>query len=267
MDSTKVTTASLRRMKRAAERIAVLTAYDYPMAKILDRAGMDVILVGDSANNTVHGRPTTLSITMDQMIEHCRMVTSAVERALVVGDMPFMSFQVSPRDTLINAGRLMKEGGVEAVKLEGGGRYVGMVKRLVEAGIPVMGHLGLLPQSVHQLGGYRLQGRSPEAGAAILTEAKKLEDAGCFALVLEKVPAALAEEISKALTIPTIGIGAGAACDGQVLVLHDMLGLTDAPKLKFVRRYAELQQVIAEAIGHYIADVKAGEFPSKDESF
>ncbi|GAB4143640.1 MAG: 3-methyl-2-oxobutanoate hydroxymethyltransferase [Planctomycetota bacterium] len=263
----KITTAALLEMKRARERIAALTAYDHLFASLLDEAGIDVILVGDSVATVQQGRDTTVSVTMQQMLYHCELVSRAVKRALVVGDMPFLSYQVSEEDALRNAGALLKEGHVEAVKLEGGRHVLGTVRRLVDAGIPVMGHLGLTPQSIHRFGSYKTRGVDPEEARTLLEDAHSLQEAGAFALVLEKVPSDLAAAVTGKLRIPTIGIGAGSACDGQILVTHDMLGMFTRFHPRFVRRYAELAATISEAVGRYAADVREGRFPSAEESY
>lgn len=262
----RVSVRTLARMKRERQRIVCLTAYDFPTAKIVDRAGVDLILVGDSAANVVYGAETTLEIGMEEMLFHTRAVAAGVERALVVADMPFLSYQVSAEQAVANAGRLLKAG-AEAVKLEGAGPIAETTRRLVELGIPVMGHLGLTPQSVHKFGGYRLQARRAEEQERLESDARQLEAAGCFAIVLEKVPAEVAGRVRAGLTIPVIGIGAGPDCDGQVLVLHDMLGIGDGPQLKFVRRYAELGAEIGRAVGEYAADVRAGRFPAEEHTF
>ncbi len=262
----KVTTVRLAKKKVKGEKIVCLTAYDYPFARILDEVGVDVILVGDSAANVVYGMKTTLTIGMEEMEYHTRAVAKAVTRALVVSDMPFLSYQVSIERAIENAGRLLKAG-AEAVKLEGAGPVLAVVRRLVEYGMPVMGHLGLTPQAVHKLGGYRLQARRREEQEQLLKDAQALEEAGCFALVLEKVPAEVAAEVTKTLRIPVIGIGAGPYCDGQVLVLQDMLGMFDEPPFKFVKRYAELSRVIREAVINYAEDVRTGRFPGPEHSF
>ena len=264
---TKITTASLREMKRDGEKVVALTAYDHMLAGILDAAGIDVVLVGDSLAMVVQGRDTTVSVTMDQMTYHTSVVASAVKRALVVADMPFLSYQVSVEDALRNAGRLLKEGMAEAVKLEGGAAVVPTVRRLVDAGIPVMGHLGLTPQSINQFGTYKTRGTDPAEASQILADAHALADAGAFAVVLEKVPADLAAKITREVAIPTIGIGAGAGCDGQVLVSADMLGLFTRFKPRFVRRYLELNETIRGAVQEYCRDVRTGSFPSHDESY
>ncbi|MEN9979557.1 MAG: 3-methyl-2-oxobutanoate hydroxymethyltransferase [candidate division WOR-3 bacterium] len=265
-DSGKITTRRLRKMKALGEKIVCLTAYDFTFARIIDRCGVDVILVGDSAANVVYGMRTTLTIGMEEMLLHTRAVASGVERALVVSDMPFLSFQVSPERAVENAGRLL-QAGAEAVKVEGAGPVLEVVRRLVAFGIPVMGHLGLTPQAVHQLGGYRLQARKPEEQERLLADALALEAAGCFALVLEKVPAEVAATVTRRLQIPTIGIGAGPECDGQVLVLQDLLGLSDEPRLKFVKQYAELSRIVQTAVAEYCSEVRSGRFPGKEHSF
>ncbi len=262
----KLTTVRLVRKKAKAERIVCLTAYDYPSALILDDAGVDLILVGDSAANVIYGMATTLTIGMDEMVYHTRAVAAGVKRALVVADMPFLSFQVSVEQAVANAGWFL-QAGAEAVKVEGAGPVVPAIKRLVELGIPVMGHLGLTPQSVHKLGGYRLQARKTEDRERLLADARALADAGCFSIVLEKVPAEVAKRVTAELPIPTIGIGAGPDCDGQVLVLHDMLGLFDTPPLKFVKQYAQLAGEVRKAVTAYAEDVRAGRFPDQDHSF
>ncbi len=262
----RITTATLRQRKADGAKIAVLTAYDYPSAKIMDASGVDILLVGDSCAMTVMGEETTLGMTMDQMVHHTKMVARAAGHAMVVADMPFLSYQVSPREALLNAGRLVAEAGAQAVKLEGpADRFGEAITAIVNAGIPVMGHLGLTPQSVHQMGGYKVQGRDPEGRERLKREALELERYGCFSLVLECVPATLAAEITQSLTIPAIGIGAGAACDGQVLVSHDMLGLGRAPK--FSKQYADLGAVIGQAVAEYVRDVKEGHFPGPEHEF
>jgi 3-methyl-2-oxobutanoate hydroxymethyltransferase len=263
----KVTTKSLERMKQHGEPIAALTAYDHLMARLIDEAGIDVILVGDSVAMVVQGRETTVSVTMDEMLYHARIVSTAVERALVVGDLPFMSFQVNADEALRNSGRMVKESGVEAVKLEGGEPIASTVRRIVDVGIPVMGHLGLTPQSIHQFGTYQVRATTPEEAEQVQRDARALQDAGAFAIVLEKVPAPLAKAVAKELRIPVIGIGAGAGCDGQILVTHDMLGLYTRFHPRFVRRYAELAGSMVEAFRHYTSDVKGREFPSARESY
>ena len=266
-DSKAVTTAALLAMKRERKKIVAVTAYDALFGRLVDESGMDVVLVGDSLNQVIAGQPSTLSATLDQMIYHGRMVRRGVERALLVVDMPFLSYQVSVEDALRNCGRVMKETGAQAVKIEGGTHMAPTVRALVDIGIPVMGHIGLTPQSVHALGGYRVQGKDDEAAKRLESDAKALEDAGCFAVVLELVPAALAGRISKSLTIPTIGIGAGIDCDGQVLVLPDLLGLNDRFAPKFLKRYAELAAEVRRAVGEFAGEVRQGKFPDPGHSF
>lgn len=263
----KVTTQRLQEMKTSGERIACLTAYDYLTATILDGAGIDLLLVGDSAGNVFAGYDTTIPMTMEHMLYHAEVVARAVERAFVVADLPFMSYQVSAEEALRNAGRFIKEALAEAVKLEGGAAVCPTVKRIVDAGIPVMGHLGLTPQSIHRFGSYKARGVSDAEADRILADAKALEDAGAFALVLEKIPADLARRVTASLAIPTIGIGAGADCDGQILVTPDMLGIFTKFRPRFVRRYAELAQDMTDAFARYRADVKRGDFPSAEESY
>jgi len=263
----KVTTRSLRGMKERAEKIVALTAYDHQMAELLDQAGVDVILVGDSAAMTVQGRHTTVSVTMEQMLYHAEIVSSAVERALVVGDLPFMSYQVNADEALRNAGRMVQEAHVEAVKLEGGAKIAATIRRIVDAGIPVMGHLGLTPQSIHKFGTYQVRATEPEEADEIRRDAQALEEAGVFGIVLEKVPAKLASEVSRSVKVPIIGIGAGPGCDGQILVTHDMLGLFTRFRPRFVRRYAELAGLMREAFERYGQDVRSGDFPSEQESY
>lgn len=263
----KVTVNTFRQMKQRGEKISMLTAYDYTMAQILDAGGVDAILVGDSAANVMAGWSTTLPITVDQMIYHGAAVVRAVNRALVIVDMPFGSYQPSERDALMNAARIMKETGADALKLEGGGRMVPTIKAIVEAGIPVCGHLGLTPQSVHQFGGYGLRAKEQAEADRLMTDALALQEAGCFAIVLEKIPTQLASEVTKALCVPVIGIGAGNVTDGQVLVGQDALGMSTMFKPKFVRRYLNLFDTIRDAVQQYDADVKSGSFPSAEESY
>jgi 3-methyl-2-oxobutanoate hydroxymethyltransferase len=265
--SPKVTTAWLRQRKTAGEKIVVLTAYDVAFARLADRAGADIVLVGDTLGMVVQGRSSTLPVTVDDMIYHGQAVARGVSRAHVVVDMPFMSYQASPEDGMRSAGRLMKEGAAESVKLEGGEEVAELVARLTGAGIPVMGHVGMTPQSVHQFGGFKTQGRTEDQRRRILAGAEALAQAGAYALVLEAMPAALAVEITQAVPIPTIGIGAGPGCDGQVLVMHDLLGMDPGWQPRFVRRYAELGKEIERAFSTYAADVRAGRFPSADESY
>lgn len=252
---------------KGGEKIAMLTAYDAPSAALLDAAGVDMILVGDSVEMAVYGEPNTLSATMDSMVRHSRAVSRAVKRAVVVGDMPFLSYQTDPHRAVENAGRFLAEGGCAAVKVEGGGRVLPAVEAILAADIPVMGHVGLTPQSFRKLGGFKVQGREAASARAIRDDAKALAEAGCFAIVLECVPAALAAEITSEIAVPTIGIGAGPSCDGQVLVFHDVMGLTRDIHPKFVRRYADLSSVIEEAAKAFTRDVKEGSFPNEQESF
>jgi len=252
---------------KGGEKIAMLTAYDAPSAALLDAAGVDVLLVGDSVEMAIYGEPNTLSATMDSMIRHSRAVSRSVKRAVVVGDMPFLSYQTDTGRAVENAGRFLAEGGCAAVKLEGGTRSLPAIEAILTADIPVMGHVGLTPQSFHKLGGFKVQGREPGSAREIREDAKALADAGCFAVVLECVPAPLAAEITHEIAIPTIGIGAGADCDGQVLVFHDVMGLTRDLRPRFVRRYADLSSVIEEAAKAFTRDVKSGSFPSAEESY
>ena len=252
---------------KGRERISMLTAYDAPTAALLDSAGVDILLVGDSVEMTVYGEPNTLTATMDTMIRHTRAVTGAVKRAVVVGDMPFLSYQVEPARAVENAGRFLAEGGCAAVKVEGGRRILPAVEAILAADIPVMGHVGLTPQSYRKFGGFKVQGRETDSAREILEDAQALARAGCFAIVLECVPEALAAEITREIPVPTLGIGAGAACDGQVLVYHDLVGLTRGLRPKFVRRYADLSPVIEEAARAFTRDVRSGAFPSLEESY
>jgi len=262
-----VTTKTVTTMKQTGEKITMLTGYDFLVAKYLDQVGIDIILVGDSLGNVVHGYETTLPVTVDDMIYHAKAVKRAVKNALVVVDMPFMSFQTSIDDAVRNAGRIMKEVGVGAVKLEGGAYIADIVKHLVKIGIPVMGHLGLTPQAINKFGTYEVRAQTKEEAEELLRDAKVLADAGVFAIVLEKIPSALAKRVTKAVAVPTIGIGAGPHCDGQVLVVYDMLGLTEEFKPRFVRRYAELAETMREAFRKYIADVRSHRFPTDKESY
>lgn len=262
----KVTTLALRQKKEKGEPISMLTAYDYPTALAMDKAGIDAILVGDSLAMVVLGYETTLPVTMDEMLHHCRAVARGAKSALLIGDMPFMSYQVSVEEAVRNAGRFLQQGGMDAVKLEGGRERAETIRAITSAGIPVMGHLGLTPQSVHQLGGFRAQGKTAAAAQRLLEDALLLESAGCFSLVLEAVPARLAAYISQKLSIPTIGIGAGAGCDGQVLVSHDLLGLFDRFTPKFVKQYANLHQQMQQAFVAYIDDVERRAFPAAQHS-
>ncbi len=263
----RVTIHTLRQMKERGERIAMLTAYDATMARLLDDGGADVLLVGDSLGMVIQGHDTTLPVTLDEIAYHTRAVVRGARRAHVVGDMPFMSYQASIEQGVTNAGKLMKEGGCHSIKLEGGAVHAELVRRLVSAGIPVMGHIGLTPQSYHQLGGFKVQGRDPGGRDRLLEDARTLEEAGVYSIVLEAIPADIARDITGAVSIPTIGIGAGTGCDGQVLVSYDMLGMDETFKPRFVRRYATLGQTIKDAVAHYVSDVRAGQFPSDAESF
>ena len=263
----KVTVPMLLEMKRRGEKIVMLTAYDYQTARIEDAAGVEVILVGDSLGMVVLGYENTLPVTVDEVVHHLKAVGRAKLRAMLVGDMPFMSYQASVEDAVRNAGRLVKEGGAEGVKLEGGRRMESVIRAIVDADIPVMGHIGLTPQSVHRFGGYRVQGKDARSADLLVEEAKFLEDAGCFSMVLEGIPSQLAARITDAVTIPTIGIGAGARCDGQVLVVNDMLGMADDFRPKFVKRYGEFEKLMAKAFAEYIAEVKEGKFPADEHGY
>ena len=263
----KVTAPAVVALKRKGEPITVVTAYDFPTARLADQAGVEILLVGDSVGTVVLGYESTLPVTMDDMLHHTRAVTRAKTSAMVVGDMPFMSYQASDEQAVLNAGRFVQEGGADAIKLEGGARVAGAVRRIVDAGIPVMGHLGLTPQSVLAFGGYKVQARGEADQERLIADAKALEAAGCFSLVLEGIPARLGAVVTRELQIPTIGIGAGVNCDGQVLVTHDLLGLFFGHRPKFVRRYAELGDVMRDAFARYVADVKAKRFPGDAESY
>jgi 3-methyl-2-oxobutanoate hydroxymethyltransferase len=252
---------------KGREKLAMLTVYDAPSARLLDEAGIDILLVGDSVEMTVYGEPSTLSATMDTMIRHTRAVSRAVKRAVVVGDMPFLSYQAEPARAVENAGRFLAEGGAAAVKVEGGRRILPAVEAILAADIPVMGHVGLTPQSFRKFGGFKVQGREADSAREIVEDAQALASAGCFAIVLECVPETLAAEITEKIPVPTLGIGAGLHCDGQVLVFHDVVGLTRDLRPKFVRRYADLTTVIGDAARAFAKDVKAGDFPSREESF
>jgi 3-methyl-2-oxobutanoate hydroxymethyltransferase len=267
MNKEKITIKTFLKKKEAGEKMVLLTAYDFFTAKILDELGIDSILVGDSVNMVFYGATTTLSIPLEQMIYHTKAVSQAVKNALVIADMPFLSYQTDFSSAILNAGRFLKEGGAQAVKIEGGKEMAETVRKIVDAGIPVMGHIGMIPQSINKFGGYLVQGKD-ETGKKYLEEsAAALEDAGCFSIVLECVPKDLARKISQSLKIPTIGIGAGKDCDGQILVINDLLGLFEDFKPKFVRRYAELAKEIRKACQKYIEDVKKGSFPSDQESY
>jgi 3-methyl-2-oxobutanoate hydroxymethyltransferase len=253
--------------KKEGEKISMLTAYDYPFARIIDEAGIDAILVGDSLGMVVQGLENTLPVTMDEMIYHTKMVSRAVKNAMVIGDMPFMSYQASVEEAVKNAGRFLKEAGASAVKIEGGAEIAEHIRAMSKSDIPVMAHIGLTPQSIHRMGGYKVQGKTEEAAKKLMDEALAVEDAGAFSLLLEAIPMGLAKEINEKLSIPTIGIGAGPYCDGQVLVLHDVLGLFERFVPKFVKRYAELKEEALKAIKAYKEEVDKGKFPSKGQSF
>ncbi|MDE6578160.1 MAG: 3-methyl-2-oxobutanoate hydroxymethyltransferase [Muribaculaceae bacterium] len=263
----KVTTRRLVEMKGRGEKISMLTAYDYSSAKILDEAGIDVILVGDSASNVMAGNVTTLPITLDQMIYHAKSVMKATKRALVVVDLPFGSYQGNSKEALASAIRIMKESHAEAVKMEGGSEIRESVERILSAGIPVMGHLGLTPQSINKFGTYNVRAREEAEAKKLIEDAKMLEEIGCFGIVLEKIPAELAARVAKEVSIPIIGIGAGGGVDGQVLVMHDMLGINRGFSPRFLRRYADLAGVMTDAVQNYISDVKSGDFPNREESY
>jgi 3-methyl-2-oxobutanoate hydroxymethyltransferase len=257
----------IRNMKKRGEKVVMMTAYDYPSARLVEDGGADMILVGDTLGMVVLGYDSTVPVTMDDMIHHTKAAVRGSQRALVVGDMPFMSYQTGWQDAMVNAARFMKEAGCGAVKLEGGVRSAGIMQKLVEAGIPVMGHIGLTPQSVNQFGGFKVQGKTPAAAVQLMHDAQALEQAGAFAIVLETIPAPLAELLTQRLSVPTIGIGAGVGCDGQVQVFHDMLGMFDAFIPKHAKRYAEIGEAIREAVRAYARDVRAGDFPTAKESF
>jgi 3-methyl-2-oxobutanoate hydroxymethyltransferase len=266
-EAKKVTNQQLEKMKREGRKIAMVTAYDATFARLADEAGVDVILVGDSAGMVVQGQRSTLGVTMEEMIYHCRAVARGTVRAQVVGDMPFMSYQVSLEEGLRNAGRLVKEGGAEAVKLEGGAEHAELVARLVRIGIPVMGHIGLTPQSYHQLGGWKVQGRSDEAVHQLVEDARALSEAGCYAIVLEGIYREAARDITAAVACPTIGIGAGPDCDGQVLVIYDLLGMSEHFRPKFVKRYENLAVRIRTAVENYVDEVREQRFPDDEHAF
>ncbi len=263
----KVTTQTVVEMKRNGEKISMLTAYDYTMASIVDSAGIDVILVGDSASNVMAGFDTTIPMTFEHMIYHTSCVVRGVGRSLVIADLPFMSYQVTAKEALISAGRMMKEAGAHAVKLEGGKPISDTVKRIVDAGIPVMGHLGLTPQSIYKFGTYKVRAKEEKEAEQLMKDAVTLEEAGVFSIVLEKIPSSLAKKVTESVSVPTIGIGAGPHCDGQVLVLHDMLGLNKDFSPRFLRRYEDLHSKMSDAVSHYIKDVKEGDFPNESEQY
>ena len=266
-DMRPITVQRILKMKSEGKKISMLTSSDYTMASIVDSAGVDMILIGDSASNVMAGNETTLPITLDEMIYHAKSVVKAAKHALVVCDMPFGSYQVSADEAVRNAIRIMKESGCDAVKLEGGKRLVPAISAMVDAGVPVVGHLGLTPQSIHKFGGYGLRAKEEEEAERLLADAQALQDAGCFALVLEKIPASLAAKVSAQLSIPVIGIGAGNEVDGQVLVAQDMLGMNKGFDPKFLRRYADLYTIITDAVQRYVADVKSGDYPNKEEQY
>ncbi|MBC7903552.1 MAG: 3-methyl-2-oxobutanoate hydroxymethyltransferase [Gemmatimonadaceae bacterium] len=266
-DVKKITTNTLQKMKTAKEKIAMITAYDYSFAGLFDAAGIDIILVGDSASNVMAGHETTLPITLDQMIYHASSVVRGVNRSLVVVDLPFGSYQGNSKEALISTIRIMKETGAHAIKLEGGEEVTDSIKRIVYAGVPVMGHLGLTPQSIYKFGTYTVRAKEEEEAEKLKKDALLLQEAGCFGIVLEKIPALLAKEVSESLSIPTIGIGAGMHCDGQVLVMHDMLGITTEFKPRFLRQYLNIHEQATAAVQHYIRDVKGGDFPGEHEQY
>lgn len=266
-DYKRITTKSLIDMKANGEKISMLTAYDYSMAKIVDVAGVDAVLVGDSASNVMAGHETTLPITLDQMIYHASSVVRAISRALVVVDLPFGSYQSDPREALRSSIRIMKESGAHAVKLEGGAEIKDSIKKILNAGIPVMGHLGLTPQSIYKFGTYTVRAKEEQEAEKLIKDAKLLEKLGCFAIVIEKVPAELAEKVAKSVSVPIIGIGAGGGVDGQVLVIHDMLGMNNEFSPRFLRRYMNLYEEMTSAIGQYVADVKSSDFPNEKEQY
>ena len=267
MERKKITPVDVQTMKREGKRIAMLTAYDYPMALLEDRAGIEIILVGDSLGMTVLGYENTVPVTMEEMIHHTKAVTRGAKYALIIGDMPFMSYNTSERDAILNAGRFLKEGGADAVKLEGGAGVKETVRAIVQAGIPVMGHIGLTPQTISMLGGFKVQGKDAQAAQKIIDDALSLEDAGAFSVLLEAVPAPIARRVTERLKVPTIGIGAGVHCDGQVLVVHDLLGLFDRFTPKFAKRYANLSEPMLKAFESYREEVLKGTFPTDQHSF
>lgn len=267
MERKKITPVDVQAMKKQGKRITMLTAYDYPMALLEDRAGIDIILVGDSLAMTVLGYENTLPVTMDEMIHHTKAVVRGAKYPLIIGDMPFMSYNSSEREAILNAGRFMKEAGADAVKLEGGASVKETVKAIVRGGIPVMGHIGLTPQTISMLGGFKVQGKDAQAAQKIIDDALALQDAGAFSVLLEAVPAPIAKMVTERLTVPTIGIGAGVHCDGQVLVVHDMLGLFDRFTPKFAKKYVNLSEVILKALDAYKEEVIKGEFPTDQHSF
>jgi len=266
-ENKRVTTHTLQSMKNQGEKISMLTAYDFSMAKILDDSGIDVLLVGDSASNVMAGHETTLPITLDQMIYHAQSVVRGAQRCLIVVDLPFGSYQGNSKEALNSAIRIMKEAGAHAIKLEGGEEVVDSIKRIISAGVPVMGHLGLTPQSIYKFGTYAVRAKKADEAEQLMRNAELLQEAGCFAIVLEKIPAALGQKVAETLSIPVIGIGAGGGVDGQVLVMHDMLGLNNDFSPRFLRRYASLYDTVHEAVGNYIQDVKSRDFPNEQEQY
>lgn len=265
--SRKLTTLSIRERKQSGEKIAALTAYDFITARLLDESGVDIILVGDSLSNVFQGNETTLPVTVDEMIYHTKAVQKGIHRALLITDMPFLSYQTSVEDAVRNCGRVMKETRADGIKLEGGAAVIDTVKRLTDIGIPVMGHLGLTPQSINEFGTYKVRGTKADEQQKISDDARRLEDAGVFSIVLEKIPAGLAQKVTESVSVPTIGIGAGPHCDGQILVISDMLGLTEHFRPRFVRRYAELGESIREYVRQYVNDVRTVKFPDEGESY
>ena len=266
-EAKRVTTHTLQELKNRGEKISALTAYDYSMARIVDAAGIDLILVGDSASNVIAGHETTLPITLDQMIYHAQAVVRGVKRALVVVDLPFGTYQGNSEEALRSAIRIMKESGAHAVKLEGGLEIKESIARILSAGVPVMGHLGLTPQSIYKFGTYTVRAKEETEAQKLLEDAKMLDEVGCFAMVLEKIPSSLTKQVAQSVGIPTVGIGAGPHADGQILVLHDMLGINKEFKPRFLRRYADLHAIMTEAVSHYVKDVKGSEFPNEKESY
>ena len=263
----KITIPKIKEKKSQGEKITMLTAYDYPMARIIDQVGVDILLVGDSLGNVILGYPNTLPVTMEEMLHHTRAVARGCKRALLVADMPYLSYHIDTKETIRNAGRFIKEGGAEAVKVEGGKKRREVISRILDLEIPVMGHIGLTPQSIHQMGGYRVQGSTLDQSLTLVEEARLLEETGVFSIVLEGIPEEVAQMITQQVSIPTIGIGAGSFCDGQVLVVHDILGFFEEFQPKFVRRYANLHQEIEKAVRQFFSDVREGKFPSEKESY
>lgn len=266
-NSEKITIPKIQEKKRRGEKITMLTAYDYPMARIIDQIGVDIILVGDSLANVILGYSNTLPVTMEEMLHHTKAVARGCQRALLVADMPYLSYHIDIKETIRNAGRFIKEGGAEAVKVEGGKKRAEVISRILDLEIPVMGHIGLTPQSIHQMGGYRVQGNTLDQSLTLVEEARLLEATGVFSIVLEGIPEEVAQIITQGVSIPTIGIGAGRFCDGQVLVVHDMLGFFEEFQPKFVRRYANLHQEIGKAVRQFFSDIREGKFPSESESY